>query len=205
MEDIVYTLDDQRRRTDLQAREVAEVTPVRSRPLCLPRGHGGSDERQVADRAPGGRRRADPRVSGAEADGSDAGRPSSLDRPVPRLRRTVGSGGGTRGDAGFGTLRPERTPGGESVDPLRRGQPPGGVAARALAVRAHHPAHRPRPRRSGQHVRLLSGHDVHDGKLVWSCRLEEWRKFGQPLRAVPLQKPSPPPWLETRARPARRP
>jgi hypothetical protein len=25
MEDIVYTLDDQRRRTDLQAREVAEV------------------------------------------------------------------------------------------------------------------------------------------------------------------------------------
>jgi len=34
---------------------------------------------------------------------------------------------------------------------------------------------------------------VHDGKLVWSCRLEEWRQFGQPLRAVPLQKPSPSP------------
>jgi hypothetical protein len=34
---------------------------------------------------------------------------------------------------------------------------------------------------------------VHDGKLVWSCRLEEWRKFGQPLRAVPLPKKSPAP------------
>ena len=22
---------------------------------------------------------------------------------------------------------------------------------------------------------------VHEGKLVWSCRLEEWRRFGQPL------------------------
>jgi len=26
---------------------------------------------------------------------------------------------------------------------------------------------------------------IHDGKLVWSCRLEEWREFGQPLTAVP--------------------
>jgi hypothetical protein len=34
---------------------------------------------------------------------------------------------------------------------------------------------------------------VHDGKLVWSCRLEEWRQFGQPLRAVPVDRPSPAP------------
>lgn len=26
---------------------------------------------------------------------------------------------------------------------------------------------------------------IHEGKLVWSCRLEEWRQFGQPLTAVP--------------------
>jgi hypothetical protein len=32
---------------------------------------------------------------------------------------------------------------------------------------------------------------VHEGKLVWSCRLEEWRAFGQPLRAVPIQKAQP--------------
>jgi hypothetical protein len=25
---------------------------------------------------------------------------------------------------------------------------------------------------------------LHEGKLVWSCRLEEWREFGQPLTAV---------------------
>ena len=34
---------------------------------------------------------------------------------------------------------------------------------------------------------------VHDGKLVWSCRLEEWRAFGQPLRAVPLERSAPVP------------
>jgi hypothetical protein len=34
---------------------------------------------------------------------------------------------------------------------------------------------------------------VHDGKLVWSCRLEEWREFGQPLRAVPMEAPAPAP------------
>jgi len=32
---------------------------------------------------------------------------------------------------------------------------------------------------------------VHEGKLVWSCRLEEWRKFGEPLRAVPLSMKAP--------------
>ena len=32
---------------------------------------------------------------------------------------------------------------------------------------------------------------VHEGKLVWSCRLEEWRKFGEPLRAVPLSMKGP--------------
>lgn len=26
---------------------------------------------------------------------------------------------------------------------------------------------------------------LHEGKLVWSCRLEEWREMGQPLTAVP--------------------
>jgi hypothetical protein len=34
---------------------------------------------------------------------------------------------------------------------------------------------------------------VLDGKLVWSCRLEEWREFGEPLRAVPLPKRTPAP------------
>ena len=29
---------------------------------------------------------------------------------------------------------------------------------------------------------------LHEGKLVWSCRLEEWREFGQPLTAVPKQR-----------------
>ena len=33
---------------------------------------------------------------------------------------------------------------------------------------------------------------VHEGKLVWSCRLEEWRRFGQPLRAVPRANVPPP-------------
>lgn len=29
---------------------------------------------------------------------------------------------------------------------------------------------------------------VHEGKLVWSCRLEEWKQFGGPLTAVPAER-----------------
>jgi pyruvate-formate lyase-activating enzyme len=29
---------------------------------------------------------------------------------------------------------------------------------------------------------------VHEGKLVWSCRLEEWKQFGGPLTAVPAEQ-----------------
>lgn len=31
---------------------------------------------------------------------------------------------------------------------------------------------------------------VHEGKLVWSCRLEEWRKFGTTMTAVPRCRPA---------------
>jgi hypothetical protein len=31
---------------------------------------------------------------------------------------------------------------------------------------------------------------VHDGKLVWSCRLEEPRAFGSFVRAVPADRAS---------------
>jgi hypothetical protein len=30
---------------------------------------------------------------------------------------------------------------------------------------------------------------VHEGKLVWSCRLEEQRNYGQWVQAVPKDKP----------------
>ena len=196
MEDIVYVLEDQRRRTDIQAREVVEVI-ARDEPSYRPAAYlGGTVDPSsvkwlIALRVGDGER-----IHGYLG---------------PKLMEATQVGhhlwtGRYLGYAGRWALGAGRSAmlGSALFDPIAR---------RAAGAWLRSAVASPRSALRRQHMQSVliiqpidigaDGREnmcdgcpdmtVHDGKLVWSCRLEEWREFGQPLRAVPVHKPAPSP------------
>ena len=196
LENIVYVLDDQRRRTDLNAREVAEVIAAEE-PSYQPAAYlGGTVDPAslkwlIAMRVGDGKRihgYLGPKLMEATQVGHHLLTGRYLGYASPFL---LGAGA----LAMLGTAPFDRSARGA----LRSWA--GSMVAHPLsALRRQHV----------QSVLIIQPIDigadgrenmcdgcpdmtVHDGKLVWSCRLEEWREFGQPLRAVPVPKPEPAP------------
>ena len=196
LENLVYVLDDQRRRTDLNAREVAEVIAAEE-PSYQPAAYlGGTVDPAslkwlIAMRVGDGKcihGYLGPKLMEATQVGHHLLTGRYLGYASPFL---LGAGA----LAMLGTAPFDRSARGA----LRSWA--GSMAAHPLsAFRRQHM----------QSVLIIQPIDigadgrenmcdgcpdmtVHDGKLVWSCRLEEWREFGQPLRAVPVPKPEPAP------------
>ena len=148
MENIVYVLDDQKRRIDLQAREVAEViagVDPSYQPAAYLAGTAKPDELQVAHRDAGRRRRADPRLRRPEVHGGGTGRAPPLDGPLPGLRESVVARRRASGDA---RARRRSTPGARTrrgvLAAIDTGPPALGAPAAAHAVDPDHPADRHR-------------------------------------------------------------
>lgn len=196
MEDIVYTLDDQRRRTDIQAREVIEVI-ARDEPSYQPAAYlaGTVDPTSfkwlIAMRVGDGERihgYLGPKLMEAAQVGHHFWTGRYLGYAAPWALRAGHA-------AMLGSALFDRT-GRETAGAWLRSA----VTSPRTALR----------RQFMQSVLIIQPIDigadgrenmcdrcpdmtVHDGKLVWSCRLEEWREFGGPLRAVPVEKTSPAP------------
>ena len=125
MGDIVYALDDERRRTNVQAREVAEVI-ARNKPSYQPAAYlaGTVDPTSfkwlIAMQS--GDSQGIHRVPRSQAHRGDPGGPSSLVRALPRLREPLAPGGRAGGDARDRSLRPERTGCGRCLAPLDAGK-----------------------------------------------------------------------------------
>ncbi|HTS83109.1 MAG TPA: radical SAM protein [Myxococcaceae bacterium] len=196
MGEIVYTLEDQRRRTDLQAREVIEVI-ARDEPSYRPAAYlaGTVDPNSfkwlIAMRVGDGER-----IHGYLG---------------PKLMEAVQVGHHLWSGRYLGYASPWALGAGRAA---MLGSAPFDESAREAAgawlrTTLAHPWTALR-RQHMQSVLIIQpidlgadGRDnmcdgcpdmtVHEGKLVWSCRLEEWRRFGQPLRAVPMDRPVPGP------------
>ncbi len=190
---IVYALEDQRRRTDLNAREVAEVITA-DEPSYQPAAYlGGTVDASslkwlIALRVGDGKRihgYLGPKLMEATQVGHHLLTGRYLGYASPFL---LGAGGlAMLGMAPFdrSARRALRSWGGSMVaHPLsafRRQHMQSVLIIQPIDIGA-----------DGRENMCDGCPDmtVHDGKLVWSCRLEEWREFGQPLRAVPVRKPA---------------
>ena len=191
MEDIVYTLEDQRRRTDIQAREVIEVI-TRDEPSYQPAAYLGgtvdptSFKWLIALRVGDGERihgYLGPKLMEAAQVGHHLWTGRYLGYAAPWALRAGRA-------AMLGSAMLDRT-----------GRQTAGAWLRS-AITSLRSAVRPQHMQSVLIIQPIDigadGRDnmcdgcpdmtVHEGKLVWSCRLEEWREFGQPLRAVPVEK-----------------
>ncbi len=191
---LVYTLEDRRRRTDIHAREVAEVI-ARAEPSYQPAGYlaGTVDPTSfkwlIALRVGDGERihgYLGPKLMEATQVGHHLWKGRYLGYASPTLLHA--------GRAAMLASAPFDATARQAATAWLRAS----IADPLSALRRQHM----------QSVLIIQpidiGEDgrenmcdgcpdmtVHDGKLVWSCRLEEWRQFGQPLRAVPLAKPGP--------------
>jgi hypothetical protein len=188
MGDIVYTLGDERRRTDLQAREVVEVI-ARDEPSYQPAAYlaGTVDPTSfkwlIAMRVGDGERihgYLGPRLMEATQVGHHLWSGRYLGYASPRL---LGAGRA----AMLGTAPFDRSARAAAGAWLRST-----LANPRTVLRRQHMQSvliiQPIDLDSDGRDNMCDGcpdMTVHEGKLVWSCRLEEWRRFGQPLRAVP--------------------
>jgi len=193
VEDLVYALEDQKRRTDIHAREVAEVIG-RAEPSYQPAAYlaGTVDPTSfkwlIALRVGDGER-----IHGYLG-------PKLMEAAQVGHHLATGRYLGYASPGALGAGLPAMIAS-AAFDPSARAAAGAWVRSAALAPRS---ALR---RQHMQSVLIIQPIDVgadgrenmcdgcpdmtvHDGKLVWSCRLEEWREFGQPLRAVPVDTPA---------------
>jgi len=192
MQDIVYALDDQKRRTDIQAREVVEVI-ARDEPTYQPAAYlsGTVDPASfkwlIALRVGDGERihgYLGPKLMEAAQVGHHlwTGRylgyasPGALGLGQAAMLGSALFDRGAREAAGTWLRSILAHP----RSALRRQHLQSVLVIQPIDIGA-----------DGRENMCDGCPDmtVHDGKLVWSCRLEEWREFGQPLRAVPVESP----------------